>query len=293
MASIAFIGLGVMGGPVAGHLALAGHQVYVYNRTSQKAADWIHKYPGVLASCPADAASDVDLVFTCVGDDDDLREITMGDGGVLSTMRAGSVLVDHTTVSATVAREVASRCNELGCGFVDAPLSGGQKGAEEGMLAIMCGGMEDHFNRVEPVMTVYAKSIVHMGEVGHGQLTKMVNQICIAGLLQGLAEGLAFASNAKLDIFRVLDAIGDGAAGSWQMRNRGSTMVEDKYDFGFAVNWMRKDLAICLDEARLNGSDLEVTALVDKFYKEIQGMGGGRWDTSSLLRRLTRYMPPF
>lgn len=288
MQKIAFIGLGVMGYPIAGHLAHAGHDVCVFNRAVGKRDKWLRDYSGRWASSPGDAAVGADIVFCCVGGDQDLREVAFAPQGILSSIQRGAVLVDHTTTSATVAREVAQRCDEKGVGFVDAPLSGGQAGAQHGSLAIMCGGAEEHYQKVQIVMACYGKRIVHLGGVGNGQLTKMANQICIAGLLQGLSEGIAFAKNAGLDPLQVLDAIGEGAAGSWQMHNRGATMAADDYDFGFAVDWMRKDLAICLDEARVNRSDLPVAKLVDGFYAEIQTMGGQRWDTSSLLRRLPK-----
>ena len=286
MKNLAFIGLGVMGGPIAGHLAEGGYAVKVFNRTTSKALNWLQKYPGEMGANPADAARDAEFIFCCVGDDEDLRQVVTGEYGILSGMSPGSTLVDHSTVSATVSKELADICAKNGCGFLDAPLSGGQHGAENGELAIMCGGQLPHYEKAKPVISLYAKSLVHMGKVGNGQLTKMVNQICIAGLLQGLAEGLAFAKNADLDVLQVLEAIGGGAAGSWQMHNRGHTMVEDSFEFGFAVDLMRKDLAICLQEAKTNGSDLHVASLVDAFYAEIQNMGGNLWDTSSLLRRL-------
>ena len=286
MKNLAFIGLGVMGGPIAGHLAEGGYAVKVFNRTTSKALNWLQKYPGEMGANPADAARDAEFIFCCVGGDEDLRQVVTGEYGILSGMSPGSTLVDHSTVSATVSKELADICAKNGCGFLDAPLSGGQQGAENGELAIMCGGQLPHYEKAKPVISLYAKSLVHMGNVGSGQLTKMVNQICIAGLLQGLAEGLAFAKNADLDVLQVLEAIGGGAAGSWQMQNRGHTMVEDSFEFGFAVDLMRKDLAICLQEAKTNGSDLHVASVVDTFYAEIQNMGGNRWDTSSLLRRL-------
>jgi 3-hydroxyisobutyrate dehydrogenase len=288
MSKVAFIGLGVMGYPMAGHLAAQGHQVYVYNRTMAKAEAWQGQYGCDLAMSPSAAALDADFVFTCVGNDDDLRSVVYGDQGVLATMAAGSILIDHTTASAQVAREIAVIAAQQGVGFVDAPVSGGQAGAENGALAIMCGGSEEDYLSCEPIMQGYAKTITHLGPVGNGQLTKMVNQICIGGLVQGLAEGVAFAINAGLDAKQVLGAIGAGAAGSWQMHNRGDTMVNDEFEFGFAVDLMRKDLAICLTEAQDNGSELPVTELVDGFYEQVQAHGGNRWDTSSLLRRLPR-----
>ena len=288
MKNLAFIGLGIMGSPIAGHLAAQGHSVKVFNRTTSRALDWLKKHGGEMASTPAEAANDAEFIFSCVGGDDDLREVITGEHGALSGMRPGSILVDHSTVSAQISIELGDTCAKNKFGFLDAPLSGGQKGAEDGELSIMCGGEAMHFEKAKPIISSYAKRLVHMGNTGNGQLTKMVNQICIAGILQGLAEGLAFASNANLDLPKVLEAIGNGAAGSWQMQNRSHTMAEDSFDFGFAVDWMRKDLAICLQEAEMNGSDLQVASLVDTFYEEIQNMGGNRWDTSSLIRRLPR-----
>ena len=288
MSKVAFIGLGVMGYPMAGHLAAQGHQVYVYNRTMEKAEQWQGEYEGRSAITPSEAALEADFVFICVGNDDDLRSVVYGDQGVLAGMAAGSILIDHTTASAQVAREIAVIAAQQGVGFVDAPVSGGQAGAENGALAIMCGGNEEDYLRAEPIMQAYAKITTHLGPVGNGQLTKMVNQICIAGLVQGLAEGVAFAINAGLDAKQALGAIGGGAAGSWQMNNRGDTMVDDEFEFGFAVDWMRKDLAICLAEAQTNGSELPVAKIVDDFYEQVQAHGGNRWDTSSLLRRLPR-----
>ncbi len=286
MSKIAFVGLGVMGYPIAGHLSVAGHDVCVFNRSEERRVNWIAEYSGRWAASPAEAAAGADIIFCCVGGDADLREVTLGEQGVLVTMQSGALLVDHTTASAVVAREVALKCAERGLGFVDAPLSGGEAGALSGRLSIMCGGSEEHYLQAQTVMNCYALRMLRLGNVGSGQLTKMANQICIAGLLQGLSEGIAFAKNSGLNPLQVLEAIGEGAAGSWQMQHRGTTMVADDYNFGFAVDWMRKDLAICLAEARANGSDLPVTELVDSFYAEIQDMGGYRWDTSSLLRRL-------
>jgi 3-hydroxyisobutyrate dehydrogenase-like beta-hydroxyacid dehydrogenase len=283
---LAFLGLGVMGFPMAGHLARAGHSVIVYNRTPAKAAQWVEKYGGSSAPTPAAAAADAALVMMCVGNDDDVRAVALGPKGAVAAMRAGSVLVDHTTASATVAREVHAAAKARGVGFLDAPVSGGQAGAENGKLTIMVGGEADVFARAEAVLAHYARAVTLMGGPGSGQLTKMVNQICIAGLVQALSEGINFAQKAGLDAERVLDVIGKGAAQSWQMDNRGKTMVADKFDFGFAVDWMRKDLAICAAEARSNGAALPVTALVDQFYARIQAQGGGRWDTSSLIRLL-------
>jgi 3-hydroxyisobutyrate dehydrogenase-like beta-hydroxyacid dehydrogenase len=283
---LAFLGLGVMGFPMAGHLARAGHTVIVYNRTSAKAAQWVEKYGGSSAPTPAAAAADASLVMMCVGNDDDVRAVALGSDGAVAAMRSGSVLIDHTTASAIVAREVHAAAKARGVGFLDAPVSGGQAGAENGKLTIMVGGEADVFARAEGVLAHYARAVTLMGGPGSGQLTKMVNQICIAGLVQALSEGINFARKAGLDPERVLDVIGKGAAQSWQMDNRGKTMAADKFDFGFAVDWMRKDLAICTAEARANGAALPATALVDQFYARIQAQGGGRWDTSSLIRLL-------
>jgi 3-hydroxyisobutyrate dehydrogenase-like beta-hydroxyacid dehydrogenase len=282
----AFLGLGVMGFPMAGHLARAGHSVTVYNRTSAKAAQWTQKHGGQAAPTPAAAAADAELVMLMVGNDDDVRAVALGPDGALSRMKAGAILVDHTTASATVAREVHAAAKARGVGFLDAPVSGGQAGAENGKLTIMVGGDADAFALAEPVLACYARAVTLMGGPGSGQLTKMVNQICIAGLVQGLSEGINFGMRAGLDIEQVLDVIGKGAAQSWQMDNRGKTMAADKFDFGFAVDWMRKDLGICVAEARSNGAGLPMTALVDQFYARIQARGGGRWDTSSLIRLL-------
>ena len=286
----AFLGLGVMGFPMAGHLARAGHAVTVYNRTASKLGQWTEKFgaahSGSTALTPAAAAEGKDLVMVCVGNDDDVRAVTLGPDGALAAMRRGGVLVDHTTASATVARELYAAAKDRGVHFLDAPVSGGQAGAENGKLTIMVGGDADAFALAEPVLACYARAVTLMGGPGSGQLTKMVNQICIAGLLQGLSEGINFGMRAGLDIERVLDVIGKGAAQSWQMDNRGKTMAADKFEFGFAVDWMRKDLAICAAEARSNGAALPVTALIDQFYARIQARGGGRWDTSSLIRLL-------
>jgi len=282
----AFVGLGVMGFPMAGHIARAGHAVTVYNRTADKATQWTTKHGGRAAESPARAAADAELVMLCVGNDDDVRAVALGADGALSTMKAGTILVDHTTASATVAREVYAAAKARGVRFLDAPVSGGQAGAENGKLTIMVGGDADAFAQVEPVLSCYGRAVTLMGGAGSGQLTKMVNQICIAGLVQGLSEGINFGMRAGLDIEQVLDVIGKGAAQSWQMDNRGKTMAADKFDFGFAVDWMRKDLAICLAEARANGAALPVTAIVDQFYARIQARGGRRWDTSSLMRLL-------
>ncbi|WP_414897646.1 NAD(P)-dependent oxidoreductase [Rhodovulum sp. YEN HP10] len=286
MARVAFLGLGVMGFPMAGHLAAAGHEVAVYNRTAAKAEDWVARHGGRAAPTPAEAALGAAFVMACVGNDDDLRAVCTGESGAFAGMEAGAVFVDHTTVSAMVTKEMAALAETRDIGFVDAPVSGGQAGAEGGQLVIMCGGSEAAYGKAEPVMAAYAKLSRLMGASGAGQLTKMVNQICIAGLVQGLSEGLHFAEKAGLDGRAVVEVIGGGAAGSWQMTNRCQTMLEDEFDHGFAVDWMRKDLAICLATAERTGASLPVTALVDQFYKDVQNLGGGRWDTSSLIRRL-------
>ncbi len=288
MARLAFIGLGVMGGPMAGHLVRGGHEVTVYNRTGEKAAAWVAANGGSHAASPALAAAGANAVFACVGNDDSVREIALGETGAFAGMAEGAVFVDHTTASAGLARELADTAACRGLGFVDAPVSGGQSGAENGRLTVMCGGDRAHFGRVEPWIGCYAQSVKRLGDVGSGQLTKMVNQICIAGLVEGLAEGLHFAEQAGLDRQSVMDVIGRGAAQSWQLDNRHGTMIGDEYDHGFAVDWMRKDLGIALAEGARNGATLPVTALVDQLYAEVQAMGGGRWDTSSLLRRLRR-----
>lgn len=286
MAKVAFIGLGVMGYPMAGHLKKAGHDVTVYNRTAAKAEKWVKQFGGKKADTPANAAKGQDIVFACVGNDDDVREVTIGKNGAFKTMAKGALFVDHTTDSAKVARELAERAAQSGIGFIDAPVSGGQAGAEGGKLTIMCGGKKQDFDRVFDILQAYGISVRLMGASGSGQLCKMVNQICLAGVVQGLAEGLAFGKKAGLDMMAVLDVISKGAAGSWQMSNRGQTMIEDKFDFGFAVDWMRKDLGICLDEAKTNGAVLPVTALIDQFYGDIVANHGGRLDTSSLIKRL-------
>ena len=283
---VAFLGLGVMGYPMAGHLAKAGHAVTVYNRSAARAARWVTEFGGASASTPADAARDAELVMMCVGNDDDVRAVANGPTGALAAMRAGSVLVDHTTASARVAREIHAVAAAKQVGFLDAPVSGGQAGAENGKLTIMVGGEPAVYAQAEAVIASYARAVTLMGGPGAGQLTKMVNQICVAGVVQGLAEGLNFAQRAGLDAERVLDVISKGAAQSWQMENRGKTMIADQFEFGFAVDWMRKDLAICLAEARTNGAALPVIALLDQFYARIQARGGGRWDTSSLIRLL-------
>ena len=287
MAKVAFIGLGVMGFPMAGHLkAKGGHEVTVYNRNPTKAQVWVSQHGGLSAPTPADAARGQDFVFACVGNDDDLRSVTIGENGAFAGMEKGAVFVDHTTASADVARELAAAARQGGFGFIDAPVSGGQAGAENGVLTVMCGGEADIYARAEPVIAAFARMCRLMGPAGSGQLTKMVNQICIAGLVQALSEGVHFAKRAGLDVEAMLEVISKGAAGSWQMENRGKTMNQNKFDFGFAVDWMRKDLGIVLDEARRNGAQLPVTALVDQFYAEVQKMGGRRWDTSSLIARL-------
>ncbi|OUR88210.1 oxidoreductase [Gammaproteobacteria bacterium 42_54_T18] len=286
MMKIAFIGLGIMGFPMAGHLANARHDVTVFNRTAEKASRWTKNYSGSVAITPKIASKECDIVFVCVGNDDDLRSVVLGDNGVLNGMKANSILIDHTTASADVARELFTACSQQSIGFIDAPVSGGQQGAENGQLTIMCGGENGIFKQAESIMDCYAKQISLMGPAGSGQLTKMVNQICIAGLVQGLAEGLQFAENAGLDAHKVIEVISKGAAQSWQMDNRHETMIKGEYEHGFAVDWMRKDLGICFDEARGNGSQLPVAALVDQFYAGVQADGGGRWDTSSLKGRL-------
>lgn len=284
---VAFLGLGVMGYPMAGHLKTkGGYDVTVYNRTGAKAAKWAEQFGGKHAATPAEAARDADFVFCCVGNDNDLREVTTGSNGAFSTMKKNAIFIDNTTASAEVARELDAEAQKRGFDFMDAPVSGGQAGAENGVLTVMVGASETAFEKAKPIIDAYARSVGLMGPVGSGQLAKMVNQICIAGLVQGLAEGIHFGKKAGLDIEKLIGVISKGAAGSWQMENRHSTMNEGKYEFGFAVDWMRKDLGICLEEADRNGALLPVTALVDQFYKEVQKIGGGRWDTSSLLARL-------
>ena len=283
---VAFLGLGVMGYPMAGHLVSAGHEVTVYNRSADKAQAWVTQHGGRSALTPAEAAEKAKVVFVCVGNDDDLRSVVFGETGALAGMSDGAILVDHTTASADVAREVSAKAAEQGVAFLDAPVSGGQAGAENGVLTVMVGGGGESFAVAEPIIDAFAQRVRLMGPVGSGQLTKMVNQICIAGLLQGLSEGVHFAQKAGLDSEAVFDVISKGAAQSWQMENRSKTMIEGQYDFGFAVDWMRKDLGIVLDEARRNGAQLPVTAVVDSFYSDVQRMGGARWDTSSLLARL-------
>ncbi len=286
MTSCAFIGLGVMGAPMAGHLAAAGHEVTVHNRTAEKASAWVERHGGDSAPTPAAAAEGAELVFTCVGNDDDVRSVVLGPDGALATMSSGSILVDHTTASATLARELHAAGASTGVGVLDAPISGGQAGAENGVLTVMCGGDQEVFDRAAPVIDAFSRACTLIGPTGSGQLCKMVNQITIAGLLQGLSEGIAFGQRAGLDMATVLDVISKGAAGSWQMEHRGTTMAADEFDFGFAVEWMRKDLGICFAEADRNGAELPVARLVDGYYAELEAQGGARWDTSSLIRRL-------
>lgn len=283
---IAFLGLGVMGYPMAGHLARAGHRVTVYNRTAATAERWVAEHGGQRADSPAAAAQHAQMVFSCVGNDDDLRAVLAGTDGALAGARPGTLLVDHTTASADIARELHQAALAQGARFMDAPVSGGQQGAEQGVLTIMCGGAESDFADAEPVLRSYARAVTLMGNVGAGQLTKMVNQICVAGVVQGLAEGMSFAEQAGLDVQRVIDVVSQGAASSWQMVNRHRTMLADQYQHGFAVDWMRKDLDMCLAEAAQNGAELPLTELVNDFYREVQALGGGRWDTSALLKRL-------
>jgi len=283
---VAFLGLGVMGLPMAGHLSRAGHLVTVYNRTIAKAQAWAAEFGGAVAATPAQAAQGAEIVYACVGNDDDLRAVTLGAEGAFSGMERGSVLVDHTTASAEVARELHARAGAQGLQFVDAPVSGGQAGAVNGVLTVMCGGDVAAFDAIKPTTLAFSRAVTRVGDSGAGQLAKMVNQICIAGLIQGLSEGIAFGQKAGLDMKLVLEVIGKGAAQSWQLDNRGPTMVDDRFNFGFAVDWMRKDLGLCLEEARRNGARLPVTALVDQFYADVQAMGGPRWDTSSLIKRL-------
>lgn len=289
MAVVAYLGLGVMGYPMAGHLkSKGGHDVTVYNRTAAKAEKWVAEHGGSLAPTPKQAAEGKDFVFSCVGNDDDLRSVTIGTDGAFHGMKKGSIFIDNTTASAEVARELAAEAEKRGFFFLDAPVSGGQAGAENGVLTVMVGGTDDAFEKAKPVISAFARMVGLMGPVGAGQLTKMINQICIAGLVQGLAEAIHFSKKSGLDVEKVVDVISKGAAGSWQMENRHKTMNAGKYDFGFAVDWMRKDLGICLAEANRNGARLPVTALVDQFYKDVQAMGGSRWDTSSLLARLEK-----
>lgn len=286
MAKVAFLGLGVMGFPMAGHLQSAGHEVTVFNRTAAKAEAWVAQHGGAMALTPAAAAEGADFVFACVGNDDDLRHVCTGEGGAFSGMKPGTIFVDHTTVSAKVTAELYEAAKAIGLNFVDAPISGGQAGAENGVLSVMCGGDQDAYVAAEPVMQAYARICRRIGDSGAGQMTKMCNQIAIAGLVQGLSEALHFAEKAGLDGRAVVEVISQGAAGSWQMQNRYETMLDDHFEHGFAVDWMRKDLGICLDTADETGASLPVTALVDQFYKDVQKLGGGRWDTSSLIKRL-------
>ncbi|WP_317962993.1 NAD(P)-dependent oxidoreductase [Phaeobacter italicus] len=286
MAKVAFLGLGVMGYPMAGHLVKAGHEVTVYNRTSAKAEAWVKEHGGTLGATPAEAAKGADFVMACVGNDDDLRSVCLGETGAFGAMSEGAVFVDHTTVSAKVTRELFSAAAEAGLSFVDAPISGGQAGAENGVLSVMCGGDQAAYDKAEPIIDAYARICRRIGDSGAGQMTKMCNQIAIAGLVQGLSEALHFADKAGLDGRAVVEVISQGAAGSWQMVNRHETMLDDHFEHGFAVDWMRKDLGICLDAADETGASLPVTALVDQFYKDVQKLGGGRWDTSSLYKRL-------
>ena len=289
MAKLAYIGLGVMGYPMAGHLAVkGGHELTVYNRTRAKAEAWVAKFGGKAAGTPAEAARGAEIVFCCVGDDPDLREVTLGANGAFQAMAKGAIFVDHTTASAKIARELAAEATRRGFEFLDAPVSGGQAGAENGALTVMVGGDAQAFERARTAIAHFARAVTLLGPSGSGQLTKMVNQICVAGVVQGLAEGINFGLKAGLDMKLVLDVITKGAATSWQMENRGKTMVDDQFDFGFAVNWMRKDLRICAETARETGADLTVTKMIDGFYAEVQTMGGGRWDTSSLIRRLQK-----
>ncbi|RFU12813.1 NAD(P)-dependent oxidoreductase [Rhodobacteraceae bacterium W635] len=288
MAKVAFLGLGVMGYPMAGHLKAAGHEVTVYNRTAAKAENWVAQHGGSWAATPREAVAGCDFVMACVGNDDDLRAVVQGDDGAFAGMGAGATFVDHTTVSAIVTRELAALGAEAGIGWVDAPVSGGQAGAENGQLAIMCGGAEAAFTAALPVMEVYAKAVEHFGPVGAGQITKMVNQVCIAGAVQSISEGLWFAMQAGLDAKKVAKLVSQGAGGSWQLANRAETMVDNQFDHGFAVNWMRKDLGIALEQGKEMGLSLPVTALVDQFYGEVQQLGGGRWDTSSLIQRFRK-----
>jgi 3-hydroxyisobutyrate dehydrogenase-like beta-hydroxyacid dehydrogenase len=288
MAKVAFLGLGVMGFPMAGHLAAKGHDVTVYNRTFAKAEQWTKKHKGQARKTPREAAADCEIVFCCVGNDDDLRQVVLGPDGGLAGMKSGTIFVDHTTASAKVARELYALAQKQGVDFIDAPVSGGQAGAENGVLTVMCGGDHAPFDRAKPVIDSFARACTLIGPSGAGQLTKMVNQICIAGLVQGLAEGINFGMKAGLDMEKVIGAISKGAAQSWQMENRWKTMVEGKFEFGFAVDWMRKDLGICLDEAKSNGAQLPAIALVDQFYARVQARGGRRWDTSSLIQLLAK-----
>ncbi|MFT5344729.1 MAG: 3-hydroxyisobutyrate dehydrogenase [Sulfitobacter sp.] len=288
MAKTAFLGLGVMGAPMAGYLAKAGHEVSVFNRTAAKAEAWVGKHGGRFAASPRMAAQGADFVMICVGNDDDLRAVVLGEDGALAGLSAGAIIVDHTTASADVARELAEICAQKGVGFVDAPVSGGQAGAENGQLAIMCGGTQDDYAKADPIMAAYAKACSRFGDVGAGQITKMVNQICIASLVQGISEGIHFAEKAGLDAGAVAKLVAQGAGGSWQLTNRHETMIAGEFEHGFAVDWMRKDMGIALAQAKSMGVSLPMTALVDQFYSDVQAMGGGRWDTSSLIQRLRK-----
>ncbi|MCB5363389.1 NAD(P)-dependent oxidoreductase [Pusillimonas sp. CC-YST705] len=286
---LSFLGLGVMGYPMAGHLSAAGHNVTVYNRTASKALAWAEEFGGKYAATPREAAQDADIVMSCVGNDDDLRSVVLGEEGALAGMKPGACYVDHTTASANVARELYAQAKAQSLGFVDAPVSGGQAGAVGGLLTIMCGGDDQHFSQVEPVLAAYGRAVTHLGAAGAGQLCKMVNQICVAGVLQGLSEAIAFGKAAQLDMHQVLEVISKGAAQSWQMEHRGGTMVEGRFDFGFAVDWMRKDLGLVLEEGKRMQASLPVTALIDQFYADVQRQGGNRLDTSSLITRLERH----
>jgi 3-hydroxyisobutyrate dehydrogenase len=285
---VSFIGLGVMGYPMAGYISKAGHNVTVYNRTKSKAEKWIKDYKGQLAETPKDAAKDADFVFTCVGNDKDLEEVTIGKNGLYNSIKKGSVYIDNTTASANIARKLYASAKAHGFGFLDAPVSGGQAGAENGALTVMVGGDESDFKKAEPIIDCYSKKIKLLGPAGNGQLCKMVNQICIAGLVQGLSEAINFGLNAKLNMYDVIEVISKGAAQSWQMENRHKTMIEDKFDYGFAVDWMRKDLKIAMEEAKKNNSPLPITKLIDEYYGEVQKLGGSRWDTSSLIKRFRK-----
>ena len=285
---VSFIGLGVMGYPMAGYISKAGHNVTVYNRTKSKAEKWVKEYKGKIADTPEDAAKDADFIFSCVGNDDDLREVALGEKGIFNKIKTNSIYIDNTTASATVARELYSKAKNNGCGFLDAPVSGGQAGAEKGILTVMVGGDQNDYNKAKDIIGCYSKKVQLLGKSGSGQLAKMVNQICIAGLVQGLSEGINFGINAGLKMEDVIDVISKGAAQSWQMENRFKTMIDDKFEFGFAVDWMRKDLKIALEEAKNNKSPLPITEIIDSYYAEVQKMGGNRWDTSSLIRRFKK-----
>jgi 3-hydroxyisobutyrate dehydrogenase len=285
---VSFIGLGVMGYPMAGFISKAGHNLTVFNRTKSKAEKWVKEYKGELADTPMDAVKDSDFIFTCVGNDNDLREVTLGDKGLFKTAKKGAIYIDNTTASAEIARELFSQAKSKGFNFLDAPVSGGQAGAENGALTVMVGGEETTYKKAEPIIDCYSKKIKLLGPAGNGQLCKMVNQICIAGLVQGLSEAINFGLNAKLNMYDVIEVISKGAAQSWQMENRYKTMIEDKFDYGFAVDWMRKDLKIAMDEAKKNNSPLPITKIIDEYYGEVQNLGGKRWDTSSLIKRFRK-----